>query len=90
MCVIYHLHLCNYYNIIYFTALFQAEEMIKTEMLKMLRHDLIKHPSGQISKAALTKIKADFIPYEYLVEEETQQVMTIFECTRSHYIEEGM
>lgn len=40
----------------------------------MLRHDLLKHPSGQIAKAALSKIKADFKPYEFLIEEEMQKV----------------
>lgn len=56
------------------TLLFQAEEMIKIEMLKMLRNDLIKFPYGQVSKTTLAKIKADSTPYKLLPEEEMQQV----------------
>ena len=48
--------------------------MIKTEMLKMLRHDLLKHPSGQITKAVLSKIKAEFKSYEFLTEEDMEEV----------------
>lgn len=54
----------------------QAEELIKTEMLMMLRNDLIYHPKGQISKANLTKIKADYDTklYGSIPEEEVLQV----------------
>ena len=39
----------------------QAEELIKQEMLVILRHDLVHHPppTGPISKPTLTKVKAD-------------------------------
>lgn len=52
--------------------------MIKTEMLTMLRHDLLKHPFGQITKGVLSKIKADFKSYEFLTEEDMQEVITMF------------
>lgn len=57
----------------------QAEELIKTEMLTMLRNDLIHHPTGQILKANLIKIKADFVAgsFESLTEEEMLQVYSI-------------
>ncbi len=48
--------------------------MVKTEMLMMLRHDLLKHPSGQISKSTLVKLKADFNFYDCFKQEEIQQV----------------
>ena len=40
----------------------------------MLRHDLINHPTGHISKANLTKIKADFSSFDSLTEIEMLQV----------------
>ena len=45
-------------------------------MLTMLRNDLIHHPTGQISKATLTKIKNDFdsSTFKPLSTEERQQV----------------
>lgn len=45
-------------------------------MLSMLRHDLIKHTTGKIPKATLSKIKADFDAdtYESLQEEERNLV----------------
>ena len=53
--------------------------MVKTEMLQMLRNDLIHHPAGQISKANLAKIRADYEskPYETLSEEELELVCTL-------------
>jgi hypothetical protein len=50
--------------------------MIKAEMLNMLRHDLLKHPSGQIAKATHSKLLADFKPYDFLTEEEMQEVIS--------------
>ena len=47
-------------------------------MLVMLRHDLVHHPppAGQISKPALTKVKADLkaSPLEVFTEEEMDMV----------------
>ncbi len=56
----------------------QAEELVKQEMLTMLRSDLVKHPppNGTISKAALTKAKVDLEaePAEPFTEEEMKKV----------------
>ncbi len=45
-------------------------------MLMMIRHDLINHHDGQLSKSTISKIKADFNSesYELLSEEELKQV----------------
>ncbi len=56
----------------------QAEELVKQEMLTMLRNDLVKHPppGGIISKAALSKAKMDLEaePAEPFTEEEMKKV----------------
>ena len=41
----------------------------------MLRHDLINHPFGPISKTSLAKIKSDLNSFELLSEEEMQKVL---------------
>lgn len=48
--------------------------MIKAEMLMILRHDLINHPFGPISKTSLAKIKSDLNSFELLSQEEMQKV----------------
>ena len=58
----------------------QAEELIKAEMLVMLRSDLLAHPPppscGVVSKPALTKAKADLAtqPLQSFSEEELEYV----------------
>jgi len=49
----------------------QAEELIKQEMVSMLRHDLIHHSTGKIPKSVMSKVKADHnADYQTLEEEE--------------------
>ena len=56
----------------------QAEELIKQEMLTMLRYDLVHHPPavGQVNKGTLVKVNTDLEanPLEPFNEEELQQV----------------
>ena len=56
----------------------QAEELIKQEMLVMLRHDLVHHPpqSSSKSKANLAVVKGDLEknPLESFTEEELKNV----------------
>lgn len=62
----------------------QAEEMIKTEMLQMLRNDIVHHPSeaphGNKAKSYITSLKAelDKQPLEKFTQEELQEVICIY------------
>ena len=56
----------------------QAEELIKHEMLIMLRHDLVHHtpPGANIKKSNMTTLKAELTkkPLMKLTEEEMKEV----------------
>lgn len=66
-------------------ALYEAEELIKAEMLVMLRSDLLAHPPppscGVVSKPALTKAKADLAtqPLQSFSEEELEHAGKLLE-----------
>ena len=66
------------------THYFQAEELIKQEMLVMLRHDLVYHtPDGaSISKSTLNKVKSEMegTKPEAFDEEELKKVPPMSEC----------
>ena len=66
------------------THYFQAEELIKQEMLVMLRHDLVYHtPDGaSISKTTLNKVKSEMegTKPEAFDEEELKKVLPMSEC----------
>lgn len=61
----------------------QAEELIKKEMLQMLRHDLVHHPPATANNrkktAHLTAVKGELekSPLDIFDEEELQQVKQI-------------
>ena len=61
-----------------YRQLYIAEELVKEEMLTMLRHDLLHHPpSASIaSKVTLAKVKSDLAatPLEGFSEEELEEV----------------
>ena len=56
----------------------QAEELIKVEMLQMLRHDVVNHPTSNVSKTKsyLTTVKTELEkkPLERFTQEELNEV----------------
>ena len=56
----------------------QAEELIKVEMLQMLRHDIVSHPTSNVSKTKsyLTTLKTELEkkPLERFTQEELNEV----------------
>ena len=56
----------------------QAEELIKVEMLQMLRHDIVSHPTSNVSKTKsyLTALKTELEkkPLERFTQEELNEV----------------
>ena len=65
------------YIVIFLFVCLQAEELIKVEMLMMLRHDLIQHPKGKVAKVTLSKVKADFDTSTYTSLEEGEREMVL-------------
>lgn len=76
-----------------YRALYEAEELIKQEMLVMLRHDLVHHPplAGPANKAAVHRAKAELetTPLEPLTEEELQEARSSLEHEMG-VVKEGM
>ena len=65
----------------------QAEELIKQEMLMLLRHDLVYHlpDSASVSKATVNKMKSELEgkKLESFDEEELQKVLPTSKCPMS-------
>lgn len=72
-----YMYICNY-----LMPIAQAEEMIKQEMLVMLRNDLINHPAAgsNIKKSELAILKAELNkkPLEPFTIEELSNVSFIY------------
>ena len=65
-------------NLFLYCLFEQAEELIKHEMLIMLRHDLVHHtpPGANVKKSNMTTLKAELTkkPLMKLTEEEMKEV----------------